>query len=177
MHCNSHNSKMVSRDLTISFGDRNVSYLGHRSVLANASPVFELILFGPLGISDNTLVIYDDCPKVFKLVLKYCYRVEVPLTDMDQALEVYKLADKYLIDHLKDLCAYHIQQLLTHENVNKILNYTLIYNFIHLRNYCFQTMVEWLKNYQCDHTKKVDFLLELQPDIFKELINVYIDNE
>ena len=43
-----------------------------------------------------------------KHVLSYCYGYELEIDAMNLALEIYKLADKYILDGLEKHCCKHI---------------------------------------------------------------------
>ncbi|CAL4161191.1 unnamed protein product, partial [Meganyctiphanes norvegica] len=52
-------------DVTITFPGHSTSYEAHRVLLAMTSPVFEGLLFGPMGSTGETLDLYDEDPVAF----------------------------------------------------------------------------------------------------------------
>ena len=56
-----------------------------------------------------------------KHVLSYCYGYELEIDDMNLALEIYKLADKYILDGLKKHCCKHIVDNMNKDNVKDVM--------------------------------------------------------
>ena len=95
-------------DITLTFPGSVITYDAHRLILAISSPVFERILHGPMRTEGPNVLRHDDNPLVMKYVIAHCYGEDIHPMDMDTALELYKLADKYLLDELKRDCGSYI---------------------------------------------------------------------
>lgn len=76
----------------------------HRVVLAMSSPVFEDLLYGSRAAS-RTLRIYEDHPEAFAWMLGYMYCNTKSFPSLSLAIEVSRLADKYQMDTLAELCS------------------------------------------------------------------------
>ncbi|XP_068251041.1 uncharacterized protein [Palaemon carinicauda] len=91
-------------DLTISFPNCMESLKVHRLILAMSSPVFEAMFYGPMAVKGD-LILPEDPPQAFTILVSYIYENQVPLRDVDTAVKVYHLASKYQMNHLSSLCS------------------------------------------------------------------------
>ncbi|CAL4063157.1 unnamed protein product [Meganyctiphanes norvegica] len=154
-------------DLTITFAGHDIEYKAHRLIMAVSSSIFEGMLFGPMANKGSELELPFDNPEAFKIVLGSCYEVGIETSDIDVALEVYMLADKYFMEQLEKECAQHIGNLLNNENVNKVLEFATHYNFISLKETCFEALKT---KFQSDIIDSSKILLVLQTNWCQELL-------
>ncbi|CAL4182148.1 unnamed protein product, partial [Meganyctiphanes norvegica] len=154
-------------DLTITFAGHDIEYKAHRLIMAVSSSIFEGMLFGPMANKSSQLELPVDNPEAFKILLGSCYEVEIEPSDIDVALEVYMLADKYFMEKLEKECAQHIGNLLNIENVNKVLEFATHYNFVSLKETCFKALKT---KFQIDVINSTKILLVLQKDWCQELL-------
>ena len=92
-------------DITLTFPGSAITYDAHCLILAISSPVFEGILYGLMRPEGPNILLHDDDPLVMKDLIAHCYGEDIEPSDMDTALELYKLADKYLLDELQNVHA------------------------------------------------------------------------
>ena len=88
------------------------------------SPVFEAMLFGSLASNKDILCLEDD-PEAFSHVFSYIYGFEFQCDNIHVVLEVYKLADKYIVNELKNRCTVVIQNLIRPENFKAVYDFTV----------------------------------------------------
>ncbi|CAL4240670.1 unnamed protein product, partial [Meganyctiphanes norvegica] len=99
----------------------------HRLVLSMSSSVFEAMLFGTLAEGD-AIELPDDPVDAFRWMLNYMYTGEREISSVDLCVQIYQLANKYMVKDLVDLCS---QYLLT--NVSAV-NLPLVFNVATLLN-------------------------------------------
>lgn len=87
--------------------------LGHKLILAMASPVFECMFYGQLATKSNVVSIPDISPDAFINLLEYIYSDLVNITTFEQAYELCYVAKKYMLPHFFDQCT---QYMITHLN-------------------------------------------------------------
>ncbi|CAL4246568.1 unnamed protein product [Meganyctiphanes norvegica] len=112
-----------------------VQYNLHGLVLAMSSPVFETMIFDSLGTS-NKILCLDDDPGILKNVFLHCYGCDFQCDDINIALKIYKIADKYMISDLITKYTGIIQNLIKPENFKIIIDFTISYGYNNLRNSC-----------------------------------------
>ena len=56
----------------------------------------------------KTLAIYNTTPELFKKLILSCYCPSIKLSDLEEALELYKLAHKYQVNHTLSYCESYI---------------------------------------------------------------------
>lgn len=95
----------------------------HRIILATASSVFEAMLFGPLA-ECKCIVIADINVDTFQKMLMFIYTDEVDMADttIDDLVELYYCAEKYLIDELSLKCCHLIECNLNYQNILRALD-------------------------------------------------------
>ncbi|XP_042867792.1 uncharacterized protein LOC122250449 [Penaeus japonicus] len=69
-----------------------------------SSPVFEAMLCGPLAEGD-VLTLPEDPPEAFEWLLDHLYKNKTKLPDVELAMQVYQLANKYQLDKLCQICS------------------------------------------------------------------------
>ena len=67
------------------------------------SSYFEAMCYESLPEGDT--ITLKDNPEAFKLILNYMYKGQTDLPSVELAIQVYQLADKYIMDHLKSVCS------------------------------------------------------------------------
>jgi len=107
--------------------------------------VFEAMLFGPLAKKSENLFLEDD-PEAFKYLLSYIYGFGIPCEDIHVVLEVFKLADKYIINDLKNRCTPVIQNLIKPENFKTVYDFTVKYGYNDLKSSCLSFLQQDSKN-------------------------------
>jgi len=97
----------------------------HKIILTSASPVFEAMFYGPLSDKTNKIILITDINyDIFKLMLNFIYTDFLNLNnvDIDNLIELYLCADKYIINNLIYLCVNNFQRKLYFNNVLRVLD-------------------------------------------------------
>ena len=96
----------------------------HKAFLADISPVFKKMLFGPMKVTGEVIQVKETFPEVFNNVIGYIYKPpgdEFTLNEIrcpQQLFELLTVADKYEILNLTALISYTLGSLpISHENL------------------------------------------------------------
>lgn len=130
-------------DVTVTFKGKDIRYKAHKIILATSSSIFERMLFGPMAITGSELELTDDNPEALRIVLAHCYGVKIEPSNIDVALEVYMLADKYFLEHLCRLLTSSniIGKMINSENIDKVLEFSSNFSFDLLKRPCFEFLI------------------------------------
>lgn len=82
--------------------------MGHKLILAMASPVFERMFYGHLATKSDIISITDISPDAFYNLMEYIYADKIDLTSFEQASELCYVAKKYMLPHFFDQCKHYI---------------------------------------------------------------------
>ena len=103
-----------SSDVTLKVKDQ--TFAAHKLILGARSPVFKGMFSHDMLENRTKEVVVDECePEVFKQLLLYLYTDSCG--EIEQPLQLYLLADRYILPDLKDICKEAFYALLTPENV------------------------------------------------------------
>lgn len=154
------NNSLMS-DVKFSFPSSQRSIPAHKHVLASSSPVFFAMFYGDLADSRDTVEITDCDPDIFLHFLRFIYSDEAPnFEDMDCAISVWFLADKYDAPALAKECANFIDGNIDPMKALEILPYARQSHDEHLEKICWAVI---------DHrTEKVvanELFLEITHDL------------
>ncbi|KAI5634448.1 BTB/POZ domain-containing protein [Phthorimaea operculella] len=92
----------------------------HRLILAMASPVFAAMFYGHVGDKESPVVIRDIELPTFVELLKYIYTDKVHITNVEDAISLYKAANKYILVHLERVCLQYLFKALNPDNVCQV---------------------------------------------------------
>ncbi|XP_076050565.1 BTB/POZ domain-containing protein 1-like isoform X5 [Oratosquilla oratoria] len=76
----------------------------HRLILSMKSPVFGAMLMGPMAATGKQLDLPEDPPEIFRKLLDDMYLDQMNLKSVEEALEVYVMARKYLMEPARKTC-------------------------------------------------------------------------
>ncbi|XP_076050543.1 BTB/POZ domain-containing protein 6-like [Oratosquilla oratoria] len=76
----------------------------HRLILSMKSPVFGAMLMGPMATTGKQLNLPEDPHEIFRKLLDHTYLDRMDLESVEEALEVYALAHKYLMESARKFC-------------------------------------------------------------------------
>ncbi|XP_065203302.1 speckle-type POZ protein B-like [Planococcus citri] len=108
-----------SSDLMINVNGKD--YPAHKTILAARSPVFKAMLKHDVAeTQQNRIEIKDIDENIFKELLRYIYTGRVENLK-DTALELLLVAEKYDLEHLKNMCVSALSVLLSEKTAVKIL--------------------------------------------------------
>lgn len=106
-------------DVTLLVGSEKIK--AHKNILMARSTYFQSLFSSGMSESVSNEIKVDEDPRVFKEVLKFMYSGLTPENLDDIAIELLPLADKYLLDELKQLCDLAIRRNLSVDNIAEVL--------------------------------------------------------
>jgi hypothetical protein len=107
----------------------------------------------------------DENPEYFCVMLEYFYTGRININHTN-AFGVLRLVDKFNVSRLKKKCFEQIKELITNENIFKVLEETKYYSYDDLYQYC--------KKYFDKNAKEMfskDFFLEVSKETLLDLLN------
>lgn len=107
-------------DCNFLFGSETIR--AHKLILAISSPVFKVMMYGPLA-EPKDIVICDIEPHVFQLLLHFIYKDKVSIDSVENAYGLLYAAKKYMLPCLIKLCLQYIENNLSIHNVLSIFNF------------------------------------------------------
>ena len=100
------------------------------------STYFRSLFASGMSESQAEEIPLDEDPVAFKAALKFLHSGLAPDNLDEIAIKLLPIADKYIIDELKQSCEAAIRRILSVENVVDILEMTDAHNFVELFEYC-----------------------------------------
>ncbi|XP_036333761.1 BTB/POZ domain-containing protein 1 [Rhagoletis pomonella] len=90
----------------------------HKLILSTASPVFEAMFYGPIREQQKEIDILDIGAETFQMLLNFIYAGVMPVSlSLEEAIELYYCAEKYLITDLTNTCLLAIARKLRYTNI------------------------------------------------------------
>lgn len=119
----------------------------HKLILASNSPVFEKMFFGDMSSNraSNEVLICDISLKIFNEMLNYIYTHNVDITSITHAWSMFYVADKYLLDDLKESCLLYIRKNIALTNILLCYEYAEMYNLKELQSKCITDICDYIK--------------------------------
>ncbi|KAG7164795.1 BTB/POZ domain-containing protein 6-like 5 [Homarus americanus] len=108
--------------------------------MAMNSPVFEAMLYGPMAEKD-TLSLDDDQPEAFKCLLDFIYTDNINFTEVKLTLQVYRLAHKYQLDKICQICSENLAEEITEENFPFVYDTALFFDDHKLLQRCEEVLI------------------------------------
>lgn len=141
-------SKEMS-DVQIKSGDQ--TFDAHKFMLSAMSPVFSRMLQSEMKEKRSGLVdLGDTNPKVVTELLKFIYTgsccIHDKKPDPQIVCELLQVADKYELEHLKDLCQYELSSTLTPKNSLQYFALGEMYGANELKKRALETIVKIRKS-------------------------------
>lgn len=111
----------------------------HKLILAAASPVFEAMFYGPIREKKQEIEILDISPDIFYDLLSYIYTglVNFEKLSIEETIELYYGAEKYLLTDLISNCLVAIKRKLRFANILPALELSICMNLQGLLEICF----------------------------------------
>lgn len=98
------------------------TFMAHRVILTARSPVFAAMFKHDTVENQTGVITISDCdPDSFQEFLKYVYCGELENISFRSALHLYKTADKYDVQELKQFCVEYMEYNLRAENVCDVI--------------------------------------------------------
>ncbi|BBN19766.1 hypothetical protein MPTK1_8g13460 [Marchantia polymorpha subsp. ruderalis] len=109
----------------------------HRYILAGKSAVFcRMFDCGMLEKETGLIPIDDASYPVMRAVINYCYTADINFTDEIPPDEVLKVAHKYEISHLRDVCAEELCGRISAKNITEMFRLSKRYDAKTLQEAC-----------------------------------------
>lgn len=120
------------KDVTFVVQDQQIK--AHKSIICTSSPVFKTMFASNIKEKvSNAKTISDTTPELFTEVLRFIYLNRVENLET-LAQDLLPLANKYMIDDLKDLCERSLFDQIDENNVLEFLVFADVYNAESLNN-------------------------------------------
>ncbi|XP_076050539.1 BTB/POZ domain-containing protein 6-B-like [Oratosquilla oratoria] len=126
-------------DLDIIFPE-GVCIKAHRLILSMKSPVFGAMLMGPMAATGKQLNLPEDPHEVFRKLLDHTYLDRMDLESVEEALEVYTLAHKYLMEPARKTCLQYILSNLREETTLAALETSVAHGDKELKDRCIKML-------------------------------------
>lgn len=126
-------------DCSFRIGDEVIR--AHRLILGISSPVFKVMLYGPMACTENILI-SDIEPEVFQLLLGFIYTDKVSIESLDIAGGLLYAAKKYIIPCLEEKCLAYIEDNVSIDNVLSIFEFSDWMQEKKLRTYCLKLICQ-----------------------------------
>ncbi|XP_076359811.1 BTB/POZ domain-containing protein 6-like isoform X1 [Tachypleus tridentatus] len=125
-------------DVTFIVGPSTSSkkYVGHKVLLAMASPVFEAMFCGDMADKSKVIRVSDISPIGFENLLRYAYTDALNLQSVEDAILTATAAKKYLLPHLLRECFSFIERNVTPQTVCQVLEFANMMEAHHLIYQC-----------------------------------------
>ncbi|XP_076315687.1 BTB/POZ domain-containing protein 6-like [Tachypleus tridentatus] len=125
-------------DVTFIVGPSTSSkkYVGHKVLLAMASPVFEAMFCGDMADKAKVIRVSDVAPIGFENLLRYAYTDALNLQSVEDAILTATAAKKYLLPHLLRECFTYIERNVTPQSVCQVLEFANTMEAHHLVYKC-----------------------------------------
>ena len=110
----------------------------HKYVLAISSPVFFAMFYGGLAEQGETVDITDCDPDIFLQFLRYLYCDDAISQDVNNAIRVWHLADKYDVPSLARKCLNFVEAAMGPLDAFDVIPYARRFNHEGLENVCWE---------------------------------------
>ena len=133
------NNPLMS-DIKFAFPDSARTIPAHKYVLAVSSPVFFAMFYGDLAETRDTINIIDCQQDIFLHFLRFIYCDEANFQDVDTAIEVWYLADKYDIPSVARECVEFLDGNMDPLKAFDIIDHARLLNDEVLEKTCWQVI-------------------------------------
>ncbi|CAH0726337.1 unnamed protein product, partial [Brenthis ino] len=115
-----------------------VVLVGHKLILAMASPVFEAMFYGGMAERNEPIPIVDVQIDAFKALLEYIYTGNINISSFDKACELCYGAKKYMLPHLVKECTRYLWSDLYPRNACRAYEFARLFEENVLMEKCIQ---------------------------------------
>ncbi|XP_014239523.1 BTB/POZ domain-containing protein 2-like isoform X1 [Cimex lectularius] len=131
------NQILTDVEIHVHYDQKKKVFKAHKFVLLMSSEYFEP-LFEPGKWDDdkNQISIKDVEPSAFERFLEFIYYKTVNFNSVKEAAELLDIADRFLIEDLKDLCEGYIGRTVNYSNVFDYLEFAQLHNCDKLEQIC-----------------------------------------
>ncbi|XP_058446291.1 BTB/POZ domain-containing protein 6-B-like [Malaya genurostris] len=100
----------------------------HKLILAMASPVFHTMFYGSLPENNIMIHVTDLNHAAFHTLLKYIYTDEITIDSVDDAIELYHAAKKYMLSFVVEQCLAFILAKLTPKTAFRVYEFATFFD-------------------------------------------------
>ncbi|OXA48157.1 Speckle-type POZ protein [Folsomia candida] len=115
----------------------NVELPAHRLILSCKSPVFkQMFRHDVKEVREGRIILDDVSGPVFIAFLRFLYTARLPhgtCLDLPLLKDLFKLADKYDVSKLKNLCEFHLFKSVNSKNAIEMFHFGDMYNGVELK--------------------------------------------
>ena len=151
------NNSLMS-DIKFAFPNEQI-IPAHKYVLAISSPVFFAMFYGGLAEQGETVDITDCDPDVFLQFLRYLYCEDASFIDVNNAIEVWHLADKYDLPSLAKECVNFVEAAMEPLIAFRVIPCARRFNHKGLENVCWEII-----GYKAQEIIANESFLDLKPE-------------
>ncbi|KAL9972457.1 hypothetical protein ACROYT_G018763 [Oculina patagonica] len=155
----------VMSDIKFAFPDKQSIIPAHKYALAISSPVFFAMFYGDLAEKRESIDITDCDSEVFLQFLRYVYYDDVNFQDVNSAIEVWYLADKYDIPSLAKECVNFIGRTVDPLNAFDVIPHARRFYHQDLENICWEVI-----DYNAQEIVADDSFLELKQEFLLSMV-------
>ncbi|XP_065204069.1 speckle-type POZ protein B-like [Planococcus citri] len=163
-------------DTTISVKGKN--YAVHKVILAARSSVFHAMFKSRMQESkENHIIITDIDSDIFEEMLHYIYTGKANNLKV-LAYELFSVADKYDLKHLKTICEQALIRNLSVDNAGKILTLADMHNAEILKVHTIQFIKRNAANGNCKDFRNTDLWKILStsgPDLMRDMLAAFFE--
>jgi len=171
---NAHMKKLLNSSTCsdVTFVINDIPVYAHRCIIAARCEPLKRMLTGPMRESgESEIVLHDVEYESFLGFLEFIYTdsveaLEEDSIDLRYTLDLFAVADKYLLEPLKNLCNSAIQRSITPENVAYLYAMAYENNAVEVRDSCF--------DYCLKHFGRVigtESFSDLPKELLREVLN------
>lgn len=145
-------------------------FRAHRLILAARSPVFKaMFLTGMREKRAGKVVIEDVAPEAIKCMLDFAYKDECPDLDEDTIFDTLKIANKYDMPGLRDICLDFMARNSRSDNSIGFLAACDSYNLVDFKHMLLSALVDSPQAlHECVHGSSLD----AYPELMKQLLTL-----
>lgn len=151
-------NKSLMSDIKFAFPNEQI-IPAHKYVLAISSPVFFAMFYGGLVEQGETVDITDCDPETFLQFLRYLYCDDTNFRDVNNAIEVWHLADKYDLPSLANECVNFVEAAMEPLNAFRVIPCARRFNHKGLENVCWEII-----DYNAQEIIANESFLDLKPE-------------
>ena len=162
----------IKHDVTLKVGDKKL--YAHQDVLRAQSQVFEAMLSHDIMKKNHVIIeVYDCDPRAMEQFLTYMYSGEVETQDQTDMLNLFYIANKYDVEHLKEKCCDLIKKLLSLTNIYEVIQFAVN----HSNSRLLDCATEYFGNNALDilHSMEWQFFLKSSPEVANKLLIKYFE--
>jgi len=164
-------------DVVFNVEDEKV--FAHKMVLVTKSEYFSIMFKENYGLKESTpgihtIELHGIAHPIFVKVLTKLYCNEVQIESLDEALELLVIADRFLLEDLKDQCYTYIISQISFENIETLFKLEDVYHTIIDNHKLQEACVDWLlqQNYteNLSHFESLRHIISNVPNFEKKLV-------